>query len=169
MENKVGNEKPDRVISQLRALGRKFVQLREAIDACVDPSGEFPIPVKQAAYVTTILRQLASCYPSDAFMLSIVPCDKVYQSPTAIPELLKLPPIPLAHIPSPSVAPEERKNEFYESMENYATDAVKQLPPGVDPLSPEMKGRKALIPVPQSLINRLYYQTSSQRLGTESA
>jgi hypothetical protein len=156
----------DKYNTQLRLLGKKVMQLREAIEASFDPynpnqSSHFQ---KQASYVAITLRQLQAAVPADAFMLAIHPRDKIYQNPAVVPQILKYPDNDI-RIPESSLLLKD--SDFYESLESFAIEAVTFSGESIETAieSVEEKKRVNLQKIPESLISRLYQKLSSDRIS----
>ena len=148
--------------SQLRLVGKKVFQLREAIAGnFFDPSdpNSWPMFLKSALYVTTGLRQIQAGVPAEASVLSIVPSDKIWQNPTAVPDLLKFPGFPQTNQKYAG----KRDADFFAEMENYSQEAIMNLDAS-EHLSKKEEISRSNLPSFSGALATIFKRTSSQRL-----
>jgi hypothetical protein len=149
--------------SQMRQLGKKVFQMREAVDmgtAAVAVSGgsqSVALVAKQAIGLTTTVRQVLGSMPSDAFMLAMHPFEKIYSNPVVVPtEVLTL-------------EQNTTHNEFYEAMEQHAQMCVIELSEqqqSGDGASAGQTGQQAAKrEVPEKILETLFGCTSAKRMA----
>jgi hypothetical protein len=152
----------EKYASQLRLVGKKVFQLREAVAGnFFDPNdpNSWPMFLKSALYVTTGLRQIQAGVPAEASVLSIIPSDKIWQNPTAVPELLKFPAFPQTN----EKYAQKRDPDFFAEMETYCQEAVMNLDASVSEPKKEEISRSDL-PSCSAALATIFKRTSAQRL-----
>jgi hypothetical protein len=153
----------DKYSSALRLLGKKVFQLREAAagelyQGDINDPNAWSFFIKQVLYVTTSLRQVQSGLPADASVLSIVPNDKIWQNPSAVPEMLKILDLPK----KTEKCVYKRDNDFFVKMESFSQEAVLNLeiPEIASTPVPEKKSFVSITP----LLNQVFKRTSEERV-----
>ena len=156
----------DKYQSQLRQLGKKVFQLRQAIETSSDGS-----VYKQGIAVTTAVRQALASLPSDGFMLAIHPDEKIYENPAVLPmEVLRYDQMkPVSNQDSITVDVNISRNEFFERMEQYSQTVVLGISIAADVESTTgSTTEKKLSEVPEKILTNLFSCRSIDRIKSNS-
>ena len=157
--------------TQLRILGKKIFQLRECVEGGLPGNGSGGVAwgqfLKASLYVATVLKQVGSLIPADAAVLGIVPAEKIYQNPNALPEIFG---VNGSQSKSDNVQDDNQIDfgGFYERMLLFSQETVLQISEGSQPMAESTAATNSHANRPNSLpleVSKVFKSTSAERLA----